>query len=387
MLATLIAVVGLLLAYANGSNDNFKGVATLLGSGTTSYRRALLLATGATAAGSLVALIVARELLVAFSGKGLVPGPVAAEPTFAAAVAVAAGATVLLASRLGFPISTTHALLGGLVGAGAMLSPDGVHGGQLANGFVLPLLLSPVLALALTATSYPSLRRLRRLSGVTRETCVCVGDRVVAVVPGTLGAAQATRAVAMQMPAASVGTGATCRVRYRGTVWGVSAGRFLDAAHYASAGAVSFARGLNDTPKIAALLLVGQTLPPGAAISGTALAIAAGGLIGARRVAQTMSHGVTEMNPGQGLTANLVTAALVIGASKWGMPVSTTHVSCGSLFGLGTATGGARWSTIGRIMLAWVVTLPLAGALGALTATALQFYGLVLVGLYQAFPF
>ncbi len=93
--------------------------------------------------------------------------------------------------------------------------------------------------------------------------------------------------------------------------------------------------------------------------------MAAGGLIGARRVAETMSHRVTEMNPGQGFAANFVTAGLVIGASGLGLPVSTTHVSCGTLFGIGAVTRQAHWKTIATILLAWVTTLPLAGALGA----------------------
>ena len=81
-----------------------------------------------------------------------------------------------------------------------------------------------------------------------------------------------------------------------------------------------------------------------------------------------MSHRVTEMNAGQGFAANFVTAGLVIGASWLGMPVSTTHVSCGSLFGIGAVTGRGHWGVIGQIVGAWVITLPVAGMLGALFA-------------------
>ena len=78
------------------------------------------------------------------------------------------------------------------------------------------------------------------------------------------------------------------------------------------------------------------------------------------------------MGPGQGLTANLVTGLLVVGASHFGMPVSTTHVSCGSLFGIGAVTHQARWKAIRQILLAWIITLPTAGILGALFVTALK---------------
>lgn len=91
----------------------------------------------------------------------------------------------------------------------------------------------------------------------------------------------------------------------------------------------------------------------------------AGGLLNAKRVAMTMSERITAMNRGQGFTTNLVTAALVTLASQWGLPVSTTHVSCGSLFGLGTVNRSARWGVIRNIVLLWLVTLPLAALCAA----------------------
>ena len=97
------------------------------------------------------------------------------------------------------------------------------------------------------------------------------------------------------------------------------------------------------------------------------LAIAIGGIVSARKVAEVMSRKITSMNHGQGFVANLVTAGIVIGASRFGMPVSTTHVSCGSLFGIGTVTGQAKRGMIGKILTAWVTTLPLAAILGAVS--------------------
>ena len=165
--------------------------------------------------------------------------------------------------------------------------------------------------------------------------------------------------------AASVGSSPQCRERYAGDVAGIDVKSAVAAGHLLSASAVSFARGLNDTPKIAALLLVGGMLSATNAIAGVAFAIAAGGLISARGVAETMAHRVTDMNAGQGFMANMVTGLLVVGASCLGMPVSTTHVSCGSLFGIGAVTGQGHWNTISRILVAWVTTLPVAAVLGA----------------------
>lgn len=163
---------------------------------------------------------------------------------------------------------------------------------------------------------YPLAQRLRQRLGVEHSTCVCVGTRVVETVPAE-GDTAAAMARIQATPRVAFGEEPHCRIGYSGSVVGLGAGRLIDALHYLSAGAVSFARGLNDTPKIAALLLVGQTAAPSSSIALTGVVIAAGGWISARRVAETMAHRVTDMSPGQGLTANLVTAALVIGARGW----------------------------------------------------------------------
>lgn len=364
LLPTLLAS---LLAFANGANDNIKGAATLVGSGTMGLRGALWLATLATLLGSLTSVVLAQGLLLAFTGKGLVAPEVAGDPAFASSVGLAAGATVLLATRLGLPISTTHALVGALVGAGLVAGEGALRLDGLLYGLVLPLLSSPLLAAVGTAAAYPALRHLRRRSGITQETCVCIGDEVVAVHAEGSPSALSLR----QSATVTLGTTETCRVRYNGEVLGLRARTVLDAAHIASACAVSFARGVNDTPKIAALLLVGGALGATTAASTVAVTMALGGLLAARRVAETLAHGVTTMNPGQGFTANLVTSVLVIGASRFGLPVSTTHVSGGALIGLGMSHGGAHWKVIRRVLLAWCLTLPVAAALAALGALAL----------------
>jgi len=369
-IAFLLVGAGLLLAYANGANDNFKGVATLFGSATCDYRRALAVATVATLLGSLTALVAAKGLLAAFSGKGLVSTAALADPAFLPAVAVGAAATILLATRLGMPVSTTHALVGALIGGG-VAAVGSVHLAPLVHTFLVPLLASPLIALGAAALIYPLLSGGRRLLGVDKESCLCVGETGEPALAPVGGGACTTSldAAQIRITAATVDE---CASRYTGRVVGVEAQSLLDGAHYASAAAVSFARGLNDTPKIAALLLGVGALGSDHAIIAVAVAIAAGGLIAARRVAETLGHGVTTMNDGQGFTANAVTAFLVIVASRWGVPVSTTHVSTGALIGIGAATGGARWRMITTIGLAWVATLPVAAVLAATTFTLLS---------------
>ncbi|HZS04441.1 MAG TPA: anion permease [Blastocatellia bacterium] len=358
---TLIIAAVLLLAYSNGANDNFKGVATLFGSGTTSYRKALAWATITTGAGSLLALLLASGLVNTFKGRGLVPDAVTTQPAFLVAVSLGAALTVLIATRTGMPISTTHALTGGLVGAGLLATGGNIKFAALGSSFVLPLLFSPLLAMAITVIVYPAFKFMRRAFGITSHTCVCVGTVYEPVVIQPEG----TMALASTGTVIQAGQMADCVERYQGRMLGVEAGGMLDVVHYLSAGAVGFARGLNDTPKIVALLLAAQAVAPNTGLALVAVVMAVGGLLNARKVAETMSKKITRMNPGQGFTANLVTAFLVTTASRWGLPVSTTHVSNGSLFGIGAVNRTANTRMILTILLAWVTTLPLAALIAA----------------------
>jgi len=386
----IVPAAVLLVAYANGANDNFKGVATLFGSGTTDYRRALSWATVTTLSGSIAALFLATRLVKTFTGKGLVPDSLISNPAFLAAVALGAGLTVLLASRFGIPISTTHGLTGALAGAGFMALGTQLGLGTLGKSFFMPLLVSPLVAIILTAVLYFLMHESRKMLGVTRKTCLCVGEKIVSlgdcfVSPSgllamtsqrglqktlSLRGSEATEAISkLSFPEVFVGNEKSCNTKaleiYEGRILGINAQTVLDFMHFLSAGAVSFARGLNDTPKIVALLLAARVGAYGRTpllwnIGLVALAMALGGILGARKVAETVSHKITYMNHGQGFSANLVTAILVIFASQRGMPVSTTHVSCGALFGIGPVNGKACWNVIGSILGAWVLTLPLA---------------------------
>jgi inorganic phosphate transporter, PiT family len=97
-----------------------------------------------------------------------------------------------------------------------------------------------------------------------------------------------------------------------------------------------------------------------------------GGLLASHRVADTMARHITEMNPGSATTANLTASGLVILASFLALPVATTHVSCGALFGIGLTQRRANWPVIGSILLAWVTTLPLAAGLAFLITWAVR---------------
>lgn len=347
-----------LLSFANGANDNFKGVATLWGAGRTSYKKALAWATTFTFFGSLLAVWLASGLVTKFNGSQLLPKETFAQVSFLAAVALTAAATVLLAGRLGLPISTTHGLTGALVGAGIVgAGLAHVRFGSLTNGVALPLLFSPFVSLALTLMLYPFVVWVTEVAG--KEDCVCVDEPAFLAAAPASGVASASIAA----PAVRWAKAEECRT-------GVEVLRFTpsDALHWFSAAAISFARGLNDTPKIAALLLVATAGAVRLNYGIVALAMALGGALGAARVAETMSKKITPMANREAVTANLVAASLVLLASAVALPVSTTHVTSGSIFGIGILRRKeADWRRVGEILLSWVATLPL----GALLAAAL----------------
>lgn len=350
MILALI-ICGLFLAYANGANDNFKGVATLYGSGLTSYKKALSYATMATIAGSLTSIFVARGLIAAFSGKGLVPSEIVGMPGFALSVALAAALTVMLATRLGFPISTTHALTGALVGSGMMATNGNVALMKLGSAFFLPLVLSPFISLILAYGLYPLIAKLAPV-----KSCLCVTEDPV-LNGASMTAANSAFIIADQK---------VCNANGSSKIINFDSEKAIDVLHFLSAGLVCFARGLNDTPKLAALFLMVPFFSTETMILLIALSMAIGGIIHSRKIAETMSHKVTTMNSEQGFAANFITAIVVTMGSRFQLPVSTTHVSVGTIFGIGLQTRSANWTTIKHILMAWLVTLPVAAFLGFL---------------------
>jgi PiT family inorganic phosphate transporter len=360
MLIGLLVCAALALAYANGANDNFKATATVYGSGTLGYKKALILASMAQIAGSLASVLLAGALLKVFSGKGLVPIEVVQDPIFLVSVGAGAAGTVLIATRFGIPVSTTHSLIGGLVGASLAMAPDAIAWGMLGGKYFTPLLVSPLLALVGAALLYPVASFIRQRMGIHAGTSLRIGGQREVVEVNAHG----TMVIQRSGLPISVEDQANCERCYSGAVIGISAQTAVDSLHIFSAFSLGFARGLNDTPKVLALLVAAgwSGINPRVSLAIVAFAMVAGGLLHSRRLAETLGHKITTMNCGQGMLANLVASCLVIGASLLGSPVSTTHVSTGAIFGIGVWTKNADWKVAGGIVLAWVATLPI-GAL------------------------
>ena len=355
----ILVLACIALAYTNGANDNFKAVATLFGSAQLSYRAAIGLATASQLVGSLFSLVIAGALVKAFSGKGLVP-PEMFSTAMLASVALGAASTVALATRLGLPISTTHAIVGGLVGSGAVAAGSSLDLSALGSAFVLPLAVGPLLAVALAWGLARGGASLGSMLGINAGDCICV-------TPGVSPRTDGTLAVEHSAVHVDVAPAAECRVHGEGEgrSQGLEVSGALRVGHLLSATAVGVARGLNDTPKILGLLVGASVIAPlpGAVLLGSAMAV--GGLVSAKRVARTLSHRITPMQDGPSFAANLATSLLVSSASRLGLPVSTTHVSTGGIFGIGASAGTLDRRTTTEILGSWFATLPLGAALGA----------------------
>jgi len=355
------------LAFANGSNDVSKAIATLVGSGVTNYRSAIVWGTVWTVVGAASAALVASAMVKTFS-HGLIRTGTIIEPAATLAVLTGAMAWVLFASHTGLPVSTTHALTGAIVGTGLVaFAGEGLLWSAIGKKIVLPLLLSPFLALTLSLLIHPAVRSLaRRWEG----SCLCVmpASRALVAIDSHGGTRTLFQTSHLGQPVMAVPSQCD-QAGLQGLVVG------LDTIHWLSSGLASFARGTNDAPKIVAMLLLGSataawpsTSSQLAAFGGVALAMGLGSYFGGLRVTEVLAEKVTRMGHSEGLSANLTTSSLVLLSGSLGLPVSTTHVSSSAIIGIGLLKGlkAIRWGTVRDMVLAWIVTLPASALLSAL---------------------
>ncbi len=357
MIIVILIIATLALAWANGANDTGKPLASLVAAGALNERRALRWAAAAGLVGSCAALWLGADLARLFTGSGIIDDPTRHADAFAPAVAGGAAIAVLLASRFGLPVSTTHALLGALVGTGLTL-----HGvitwSAVGIKIVMPLLVSPMLAVVMSLLLGVIVRHGASYLG---RSCVCT---VTAAMPG-----------GQTMSTPIIGELSTCTAAGAAPMaTGAGVGRWL---HMGSGLAIAVARGLNDTPKIAALILpIAILFPAGdtCAIAAIGLLIALGGWLAGRRVMQVMATKLVHLEgkEAEAGSANLTAAVLILAASPAGLPVSTTHVTTGALVGAGALAGGLSGRWLGGILFAWLTTLPLAAVAAAGLALLLQ---------------
>lgn len=353
----LAAVLLFLLSYTNGANDVSKAIATLAGAGLTSVKGAIAWGTLWTVAGSLSGLFWGAAIIKNISSSIYVSNHEFYMPA-ALAVSIAPIFWVALATWRKWPVSTTHAVVGGLVGTGLMAyGASGIDWHTISNKIVLPLVASPFMAIAMAWSLTPLLEKAAKFVGRVRVCLTPVPRMALVGVNSQIHEPlQDCIVCACDSPQAGVTHGMTLSV---------------NTMHWLTSGLLSFSRGLNDTPKLIAivmpfLMLEGLVAPAWLFLWG-ALAMGAGSWFAGKNITEVLGFNLTKMNHEQGFSANLISAFLVIGASRFGMPVSTTHVSSSAIMGVGVANKkGLNMKTVKSMLFAWLVTAPVAALFAAL---------------------
>ncbi len=346
-----------LLAFANGANDVSKGIATLAGSGVTETRKAISWGTVWTVAGSMAGIFFGLQLVNTFS-KGIYVGDPSLSVEFALAIALAPSLWVILATGCGWPVSTTHAITGALLGTGVIaFGWEGVAWKGALGKIALPLLLSPLISILFALLMSPLLRL---AMAKVENHCLCLTP-FPKIIPVTELSFCYENDRDPLLPV--LGTNEECSAAP--VRWSLK----KDQLHWLTSGLVSFARGLNDTPKVIAVILPLFVLSSGSSqvwlfgLAATAMGL--GSWFKGRKVTEVLGFQVTHMDHDQGFSANLVTALIVLIASHFGFPVSTTHVSSSAIMGVGIAGGsGIDKKKVVEMVLAWIVTVPASAAIG-----------------------
>jgi PiT family inorganic phosphate transporter len=315
----LVIVVATALAFdfTNGFHDTANAIATSVSTRAMSPRFAVLLSAVLNFAGAFISLKVAATV-----ASGIVD-PEAITTTVVFAGLIGAIAWNLATWWFGLPSSSSHALIGGMVGAAfAADGASAVLGDGVVEKVIVPGVVAPVLAFVVAGAA---ILTAYRIVGRVRPGQVNRGYRLGQLVSGSL---------------------------------------------------FSLAHGTNDAQKtmgIIALALVAHgNLAPGAdppvwVIVSAAAAIALGTYTGGWRIIRTMGSRIIKMDPAQGFSAQGAGAAVVLTASHLGYPLSTTHVISGAVMGAGAAKrlSAVRWGVAGNIAVAWALTLPAAAIIGA----------------------
>ncbi|GGT66315.1 inorganic phosphate transporter [Streptomyces lateritius] len=317
LLLTIVVVTALVFDFTNGFHDTANAMATTISTGALKPKTAVAMSAVLNLVGAFLSVEVAKTI-----SKGLV-NEEGIQPEVILAALVGAILWNLLTWLVGLPSSSSHALMGGLIGATiASIGVSGVNGGVVVTKVLIPALAAPLVAGLAAMLAARLTYRLDRNAGKK-----------------------------------------TTEKGYR-------------AGQIASAGLVSLAHGTNDAQKtmgiITLALVAGGVLVPGSnppvwVIVSAGVAIALGTYLGGWRIIRTMGKGLTDLQPQQGFAAQTSAATVILASSSLGFSLSTTHSCSGAVMGagLGRKGGVVRWSTATRMFVAWGLTLPAAGLVGA----------------------
>ncbi len=332
----LVFVVALAVAfdYINGFHDTANAIATSVATRALRPQYALLMAAFFNFVGAFAGTAVAKTI-----GAGLVDEQTTTQAIVAASL-IGAITWNLITWWLGLPSSSSHALIGGLLGA--TIAAVGIGAVNLQGVFdkvLVPLVSSPLIGF------FAALLLMVMLSWL------------VWVLAGRRQGPDRRR---------------MSNVFRRMQIF--------------SAGFMAFAHGSNDAQKTMGIItlalfsagVISSIEVPFWVIVVSATALSLGTAVGGWRIMQTMGHRVVDLEPIHGFAAETTAATIIYGAAHFGMPVSTTHVISSAIMGVGTSRGirGVKWGVARRILVAWVLTIPMAGIMGGLA-----WYGFFLLGL------
>jgi PiT family inorganic phosphate transporter len=326
LVVALVIALALFFDFTNGFHDTANAMATPIATGALKPKAAVALAAVLNLVGAFLSTEVAKTISGGMIREDEISG--ALFPSLIFAGLIGAITWNMLTWLLGLPSSSSHALFGGLIGATLVgVGLSGIDFGVVMSKVVLPALLAPltagIIAYAVTKIAYV----------VTR--------------------------------------------RYDGKPDGRDGFRW---GQIFTSSLVALAHGTNDAQKTMgvitlALISVGWQSaehhePQLWVIFSAAAAIALGTYVGGWRIIRTLGKGLTDVKPAQGFSAETSTAATILASSHLGFALSTTQVASGSVIGSGLGRRGSevRWRTVGRIAVGWLLTLPAAGAVGALAA-------------------
>ncbi|MER6462595.1 inorganic phosphate transporter [Streptomyces sp. NPDC001228] len=338
-LVAVVIVTALAFDFTNGFHDTANAMATSIATGALRPKTAVLISGVLNLAGAFLSTEVAKTI------SGGIVNDAKVSPAMIFAGLVGAILWNLLTWLVGLPSSSSHALFGGLIGAVWVGAGSGaVHFDKVLAKIIIPAFASPVVAgVAALIATYCAYK----LTARGREGSVTRGFRL-----GQIG----------------------------------------------SASLVSLAHGTNDAQKTMGIItltlisvgaLPGDSGPPVWVIFCAGLAIALGTYIGGWRIIRTMGKGLTEIESPQGFAAETASTAVILTSAHMGFALSTTQVASGSILGagLGRRLAEVRWGIAGRMVAAWLVTLPCAALVGGVSAAAVKHggnFGTVVVALVGA---
>ncbi len=316
-LIIVVVVTALAFDFTNGFHDTANAMATSIATGAFRPRTAVAIAACLNVTGAFLSVEVANTISGGLVDETLI------NPVVIFAGLVGAILWNLVTWFLGLPSSSSHALFGGLIGATWVAGgADAINFNTVLNKIVLPAALAPVIAalIAVTAT-YLAFRVTARADAGTAE-------------------------------------------------------RGFKAAQRVSASMVALAHGTNDAQKtmgvitlalITAGMLAPGSPPPSWVVLAAGLAIGLGTYMGGWRIIRTLGSRVSDIHTVQGFTAETTSTAVILASTHLGLPLSTTQVCTGSIFGAGAGRrlASVHWGVAGRIVLAWTFTLPAAAVVGA----------------------